>query len=282
MDGARALALSVLGIIGAVWAGYVALLWFLQDRIVFPAPGGIDRASLDQAAGELGARALDLEASDGTPLYAWHRSVGADRLAIYLPGNGETVAENTGLHRLLLNEGWDVLALAYRGYPGSGGHPGEEGVVLDALAAWDWAVAQGGYTPDRIVVHGRSLGGGVAAHLVEQKNPAGVVLESTFVSARALARRMAPLAPVDLMFRHPFDTIERAPRFGVPALVMHSTSDQVIPVELGGRGLLPYLAEATYVEVEGVSHAQCLPVADRELRDAYISFLEEVVPREAS
>ncbi len=275
----RVVVIGTLGAVALLYAAYVGALWASQDRMVFPAPGGIDRSALDSAARERGAQPIELVTADGVTLYAWYRTAGADRLVIYFPGNGETVAENTGLHRILLQAGWDVLAVAYRGYPGSGGAPSEAGLVEDALTAWGWATAEDRFAPSRIVLHGRSLGGGVAAHLAEHRNPAAIVLESTFVSARALARRMAPLAPVGLLLRHPFDTVERAPRLGVPALVMHSTGDEMIPVELGGRALLPYLAEATYVEVEGESHGVCLPVVDREVRGAYLQFLDEVVER---
>ena len=268
---------SLLTFCVATYLGYGALLWFMQDRMVFPAPGGIDREALDQAAREVGAIPVTFEADDGVRLYGWHRRKSSDRLVIYFPGNAETVAANIALQRLLLASDWDVFALAYRGYPGSEGRPTEAGVALDALAAWAWAI--GRYPPERIVLHGRSLGGGVAAHLAEDRNPAGLVLESTFVSALALARQRAPVYPVDKMFRHPFDTRSRAPRVGVPTLLMHSRDDRVIPVDLGGRALQPYFAEAEYHETGQWGHGHCLPVVERELRRAYLSFLEARVPR---
>ncbi|MBX2799276.1 MAG: alpha/beta hydrolase [Myxococcales bacterium] len=280
MGRVRAVITGVATFLLITYLGYGAVLYLLQDRMVFPAPGGFDRAGLDQAAREVGAVPLELTASDGTGLYAWHRPTrGADRLVIYLPGNAETVAANIGLQRLLDKAGWAVLSLAYRGYPGSDGSPTEEGTILDADAAWTWAVGEGGYHPGRIVIHGRSIGGGVAAHLTERRNPAGLVLESTFASLRALAKRRAPLYPVDWLLRHPFDTDLRAPRLGVPVLVMHSSDDQLIPLALGGKQLLPVLAEAEYHETSGFGHQHCLPVDDRSLRQAYLSFLERLVPR---
>lgn len=271
---------AVLTFFAASYLGYGLLLWTMQERMLFPAPGGIGTDALDQAAREVGAVPISLAASDGTHLYGWHQRRGSDRLLIYFPGNAETVAENVALHRLLLGAGWDVFALAYRGYPGSEGQPSEAGVVLDALAAWDWAM-QAGYRAERIVLHGRSLGGGIAAHLAERSNPAGLVLESTFVSARAMARTRAPVYPVDLLLRHPFDTIDRAPRVGVPVFLMHSRDDEVIPLRLGGAALQPYFAEAEYHETSGLGHGHCLPVMDRVLRRAYLAYLETTVPRRA-
>src|SRR5688572_6952919 len=132
----RQWALRILRVVGGslagAWLGAGLLLWWTQERMIFPAPGGIGRDALDQAAAELGATPLDLVASDGVRLYAWHREAGGDRkrLVLYLHGNGEAVPMYAGLYRMLQRAGWDVLVLAYRGYPGSEGEPSEAGLTL--------------------------------------------------------------------------------------------------------------------------------------------------------
>lgn len=275
----RVIRVLILALIGG-YVGIGVALWAIQDRLLFPIPGGIGRDSLDANAAELGATTLDLVSSDGVDLYAWNLRSNGTRLVLYLHGNGEVLTSYTPLYRMLLRNGWDVLALAYRGYPGSGGSPSEVGLGLDAEAAWRWAVGPGGYAPDRIIVHGRSLGGGVAAILVDgDANPAGLVMESTFTSVRELAKGVAPIYPVDWLLRNPFDTRARAPRLGVPVLVMHSRDDVVIPIDKGGRALRGLFAEAEYEETAGYSHQDCLPVADPNLRRVYLGFLERLVPR---
>lgn len=271
---------NVGGFAVSAYVGYGALLWSLQESLLFPTPGGIDRASLDLGAGEVGAETFDLVTADGVALYGWHYPVHGRRIALYFPGNAETVAGNIPLHRLLTANDWDVAVVAYRGYPGSSGRPSEEGLVKDAEALWDWALAAG-YTPDSIVLHGRSLGGGVAAHLAERRNPAGLILESSFRSVRVVAQRYAPLHPVDWLLRHPFDTEERAPLVGVPTLIVHSNADRVIPVELSAFAVRERFAEAKALLVDDWTHANCLPVASPVVQDAYIQFLEEVAPLSA-
>lgn len=264
-----------------VYVGIGVGLWLFQDRLVFPAPGGIGRSSLDLAAAEVGAEPLDLVSGDGTHLYGWRLRSTGKRLVLYLHGNGEVITDYLPLYRILVHAGWDVLAVAYRGYPGSDGHPSEAGLALDAEAAWRWAVGTGGYAPDRIVVHGRSLGGGVASILVSgDANPAALVLESTFTSITDLARRVAPVYPVPWLLRTTFDNRSRAPLLGVPVLLMHSRDDQVIPIEFGGRALRGIIAEVTYEETSGYSHQDCLPVSDARLRRVYLDFLEAQVPQE--
>jgi alpha-beta hydrolase superfamily lysophospholipase len=278
----RLLSMLLVVILG-VYLGVGLFLWVLQDRMLFPAPGGIGRDSLDMTAFEKGAMPVDLEAADGTKLYGWHlrgrqRAEGSGRLLLYFHGNAERVSDYAPLYQMLVERGWDVLAIAYRGYPGSEARPpSEEGLVLDAQAAWGWATQR--YRPERVVVHGRSLGGGVAAHLVAgEANPAGLVLESTFASVRELARRIAPVYPLRWLLRNPFDTRVLAPHFGVPVLIMHSRDDQVIPIEHSARELRGLIAEVEYEETSGLSHQQSLPLSDRRLLRSYLSFLERTAP----
>src|SRR5690606_28134356 len=121
-------------LLGAAWAGYGSLLYALQDAMVFPAPS-VPRASLDAAAREVGARALALEAADGTRLYGWHTAAGTQpgttsgRAVLYLHGNGAVLSASLPLQRRVRELGWDFAAVAYRGYPGSEGHPSEAGVL---------------------------------------------------------------------------------------------------------------------------------------------------------
>jgi fermentation-respiration switch protein FrsA (DUF1100 family) len=266
------------GVVVVAWVGATALLWSVQDSIVFPVPGGIGRDALDAAAAEVGARPMDLVASDGVRSYAWLRTVGANRLVVYFPGNAETVADNLGLQRLLLAAGWDVLVVAGRGYPGSEGRPSEAGFALDARAAWAWATGPGGFLPARIVLHGRSLGGGVAAELAEAENPSGLVLESTFASLVDLAAARYPMFPVRPLLRHRFETDERAARLGVPTLILHSTADRTVPIGYSAVRLQPILAEGEVHVVDGIPHADCLPVVDAGIRDAWLAFLDRVTP----
>jgi fermentation-respiration switch protein FrsA (DUF1100 family) len=196
---------------------------------------------------------------------------------IYFPGNAETVADNVALQRLLLDAGFDVLALAGRGYPGAEGDPSEEGFALDAAAAWAWATGPAGYRPDRVVLHGRSLGGGVAARLAEARRPGALVLEATFASLVDLARARYPIFPVRPLLRHPFATDERA--LDLPTFVVHSRADQTIPVRYSALRLAPLLPDGEAHEVDGWTHADCLPVVDPTVRAAYLAFLERAVPR---
>jgi alpha-beta hydrolase superfamily lysophospholipase len=249
----------------------------LQDQLVFPVPGGVGVDQLDAAAVEVGATPFRTRTTDGRQLYGWHRRAGGDKAVLYFHGNGETVAANVALQRLVTQQGFDFVTVAYGGYPGSEGEPSEDSLHADALALWTHATETLGIAPERIVFHGRSLGGGVAIRLATETNPAALVLESTFHSLLEIAQQRAVGLPVRWLLRHPFESWRHAPRVGVPVLQLHSRDDGLIPVD-HARRLQHRFAEGTYVESEGLSHNDVLPAAHGPSRTAYLDFLHRAVP----
>lgn len=274
---AKPIAAFLLTMVAATYVLYLGATYALQDAMIFPVPGGVGVDQLDSAAREVGAEAFHVTAEDGVQLYGWHRDAGKGRAVLYFHGNGETVAGNVGLQRVLHRAGWDFVAVAYRGYPGSEGAPSEDGIAADARAMWTYATETLGLPPDRIVFHGRSLGGAVATRLAAETNPRGMVLESTFFSMVEMAKLRTFALPVDQLLRHRFESFRYAPRAGVPVLQLHSRDDGLIPVD-HARRLHQRFAEAQYVEVEGLTHNHALTVSDHEVQQAYLAFLERLVP----
>jgi uncharacterized protein len=260
----------------AVYVVPAVFFWAIQDGLVFPAPR-LDRAVLDRAAAAVGARVVEVTTDDGVRLYGWHRAApgadsGARRALLYFHGNAEPIHGRLELHDLALRAGADVVVFAYRGYPGSDGRPSEAGLRRDARAAWRFATEGLGIPADRVVVHGKSLGGGVAAALAAEVRPRALVLESTFTSVADVARRTLPLHPVRLLLRHPFDTASRAAALGPGVLVLHGDADDVIPVS-HGRRLAALIPGARYVEVPGMGHQETLPAASPEALAAWTALL---------
>jgi pimeloyl-ACP methyl ester carboxylesterase len=87
-----------------------------------------------------------------------------------------------------LHSPYHLLTLDYRGFGLSTGSPTEQGLILDAEAAINWAVNTAGIPPSRIVLVGHSLGTAVASAASELFTQhagwdfAGVVLVAGFSS----------------------------------------------------------------------------------------------------
>jgi hypothetical protein len=119
----------------------VGLLAALERTLLFPAPT-LPEGWLAAEAQAQGAREIRPVAEDGTRLYGWHLPAPTSRgVVVWFEGNGGSVGMRPGAFRRLTEDGWDVVHVNYRGYPGSDGAPNEDGLRMDARAAW--AVAKG-------------------------------------------------------------------------------------------------------------------------------------------
>lgn len=72
----------------------------------------------------------------------------------------------------------NVLAIDYRGFGDSPGTPTEDGLSMDARAAWDWLIAQGA-SPQDVLIVGHSLGTAVASRLSVGLSEDGVKFRGT-------------------------------------------------------------------------------------------------------
>lgn len=266
---------GLLWLVGVVLVGGYLLvttaLYLLQDALIFPAVP-VPPPALAQEAERAGATVHHLTTSDGTRLLAWHVPRGGDRVLVWLHGNGGSITAVSWFASQLPD--WDVVGFSYRGYPGSDGQPSEAGLAQDADAVWEWLTTSLGFRPEQVVLHAQSMGGGVASHLMSRSNPAGAVLDSTFLSVEQLASEQYPWLPVRWLLRHPFRSDLRAPEISVPVLVLHGDRDQVIPVD-HGRTLATLYPNATYREVMGGRHDTWL-LDEVESQHLWRQFLSEV------
>jgi fermentation-respiration switch protein FrsA (DUF1100 family) len=87
----------------------------------------------------------------------------------------------------------NVVILSYRGYGESESVPSEDGLYLDAEAILQWLLGRDDLDRSRIVLFGRSLGGGVAIDLAAKHEESGengglsgtvaaVIVENSFAS----------------------------------------------------------------------------------------------------
>ena len=154
-------------------------------------------------------------------------------VVIYFHGNGAALRERAARFAKLVSDGTGLVALSYRGYGGSTGSPSEAGLIADANATYDFAVAR--YPADRLVAWGESLGTGVAVALAAEHPVGRLILESPFTSAAAVGAEVYPYLPVRLLMRDQFRSDERIANVTVPVLVLHGVRDAIVPIKFGER-----------------------------------------------
>lgn len=220
---------GVLTLAVAVIAFRLFFLWFEHANVFHPSRSFRTAVSDHDPRGE----EVSFRADDGTALAGWFLPAApgtseADTVVLLHHGNGGNVGDRGELYRLLLGLGLNVFAYDYRGFGRSAGRPSESGTVLDASAAADWLIRRG-FPENRILSHGESLGGAVAAALAHQRpGLRGLVLQSTFTSMPDIGSEVFPFLPVRLLATVRFDTRSRLPDIRVPVLILHSREDTLI------------------------------------------------------
>jgi pimeloyl-ACP methyl ester carboxylesterase len=165
--------------------------------------------------------------------------------------------------------GFHVLAIDYRGFGKSTqASPSEQLAYEDAEAAWDY-LAKAQSRRARYIV-GHSLGGAIAAELaVRRPDASGLVLEATFTSIRDMVEHTAwRFVPVGLILTQEFDTLSKVPRLRLPTLIVHGTSDRIVPYEMGERLYAAAAGPKRFIKVEGGSHHNLSAVAADQYRAA--------------
>jgi hypothetical protein len=227
---------EIAGGIAAAYAAMGAWVFFTQRGLVY-CPRKDLVATPDHAG--LVFEDVWLVNGLGTRIHGWWLPCeGARRVVLLCHGNGGNISYLMDTYRIFHELGLSVLAFDYSGYGQSGGRASEKGTRSDAMAAWNWLVEERGFRPDRVVLFGRSLGGGVAARLASDlaalgTEPGGMILESTFTSVAAMGAARYPWLPVRWLVRHRYDTRRALAHVRVPALFLHSPEDDLVPYAMG-------------------------------------------------
>lgn len=227
---------------GALWAGQERLI-FLPDRRGLLAPDGW--------------RMQTLRTSDGLELAFLVADGQADRpVILHFHGNGGNAADRVGLMNILKDAGYSLVLAEYRGYGGNPGRASDAALAADAQSYLDWTRAR--FRGRVLALWGESLGSAVATRATRgQADVAGLILESPMTSVRDLARSMYPVLPIDLLLRHPFESLSHLPSVAAPVLVVATESDRITPAS-HARRMAEAATDASLVMLPGSAHPAVL------------------------
>jgi fermentation-respiration switch protein FrsA (DUF1100 family) len=230
--------------------GLVALMYLAQRSLMY-FPESVRTKPAD--AGFPDAEEVFLDTADGEKIIAWHVAPHQDKpVIVYFHGNGASLRYRVRRFRALTADGTGLIAVSYRGFGGSTGSPSEKGLILDAEAAYQFAVAR--YPATRIVLWGESLGSAVAVALAAEKPVARLILEAPFTSAADVGAAAYPFIPVRLLIKDAFHSDERIGAITAPILVIHGDHDHIVPIKFGERLFSLIKSPKRFVRIPGGRH----------------------------
>jgi fermentation-respiration switch protein FrsA (DUF1100 family) len=197
-------------------------------------------------------------ATDGTRLHGWwcrRIDAPADQpVLLFFHGNAGNLSHRADLLiELATRTPASVFVVGYRGYGRSEGRPSEEGLYKDARAAWQHLTEESGVGAERIIIFGKSLGGGAAVDLAMEVPAAGLIVESSFTSIPDMAGAHYPFVP-KFLIRTQINSLVKIEFVSMPKLFIHSKQDRVVPYRLGRKLFEAAPEPKRFYEVVGAGH----------------------------
>eukprot|EP00927_Polykrikos_kofoidii_P049618 TRINITY_DN43655_c0_g1_i1.p1 TRINITY_DN43655_c0_g1~~TRINITY_DN43655_c0_g1_i1.p1 ORF type:complete len:402 (+),score=35.49 TRINITY_DN43655_c0_g1_i1:230-1435(+) len=152
----------------------------------------------------------------------------ATRLVIYFHANAEDLGT---IYRFLKRFGnlscLHVLAVEYPGYGICSGVAGEDTVLADAEAVFQFVYTRLEVPTNRMIVMGRSLGCAPAIHLASKFPCAGLVTLSAFCSVGSV---VASYLIWQGWYASVFDNIAKIRNVRCPTIIVHGSEDNIVDI----------------------------------------------------
>ena len=213
-------------------------------------------------------------------------------LVLYFSGNAGHRAYRVDECEVFTRLRCHVFIFDYRGYGDNPGRPAKTGLLPTLRPSGGTRRRRGTSLPDRVLLYGESLGGGVAVRLAAElaqagTPPAGLILRSTFSSLVDVGAYHYPWLPVRLVMVDRYPSSDRIPAVTCPVLQLHGEQDTIVPLVMARRLFEAAPAQSAggtakqFVILPLADHNDVLPVAEPQLHRAVAGFLDGLRARRA-
>lgn len=233
--------------------GYVVLLtlvYLLQERFIFK-PEKLKQNFQYKYAAPF--RELFFDVEEGVRINGLHFHVKQPLgLILYFHGNTRSIKGWAKYAADFFRYNYDVVLVDYRGFGKSTGKRSEKDMLTDMQFVYDTLITT--YHENHMIVYGRSLGSGFAAHLASENTPRYLILDSPYFSFAKVIKRFLPILPLDLVLRFKMRTDKWLPKVNCHTYIIHGTKDMLIPIKNSEKLQALNPRKITLIRIEGGRH----------------------------
>jgi len=225
----------IINILILVLVGYLlvtlVLYFFQRNLLYYPAVNDYFGEKLN-----VQVEKVKIKTEDDIELLSWYHSKNPKdyKTILFLNGNAGTLENRIYKINHFKDVNVNFLIIAWRGFSGNKGKPSEKGLYEDAKSAIKW-LKNKGIKEENIIIYGESLGTGVAAEIAQNKNFAGVILESPFTSMIDAGKTKYPFFPIRLLLKDKYESDKKIKNIKSPILIMHGEVDGIVPFWMGKK-----------------------------------------------
>lgn len=173
-------------------------------------------------------------------------------VVLYFHGNKRNVERYAPFASHFTRNNYEVWMMDYPGFGKSTGKRTEDIMYDDAIQLYKMANAQ--FSRDSIIIYGKSLGTGVAAHLASIRDCKRLILETPYYSLDDVLRRYAFIYPVSWINKYHFPSYRYFPHIAAPVSIFHGTGDATIPYSHSKKLVKLAKAGAELITIENGGH----------------------------
>ena len=173
-------------------------------------------------------------------------------VVLYFHGNKKNISWYAKYSPYFTKHGYEVWMIDYPGFGKSTGKFTEQNL-------YDWAgymykLAMSRFSADSIIIYGKSMGTGIAAHLASVQSCEKLILETPYYDYPSVIKHYLPFYPVDWMIHYEIPTHRYLKNVAAPITIFHGTDDDVIRYN-NAQKLKPFLKPGDeFITLKGGKH----------------------------
>jgi hypothetical protein len=173
-------------------------------------------------------------------------------VVLYFHGNKKNISWYAKYPPYFTRHGYEVWIIDYPGFGKSTGKFTEQ-------TLYDWSnymynFARSRFSADSIIIYGKSMGTGIAAHLASLQACKRLILETPYYDYPSVIKHYLPFYPIDWMIHYKIPTHEYLEKIKIPITIFHGTDDWVVTYD-NSKKLNHFLkASDELITINGGSH----------------------------
>ena len=148
-------------------------------------------------------------------------------VVLYFHGNKKNISWYAKYPPYFTRHGYEVWIIDYPGFGKSRGKFTEQ--TLYDWSHYMYKFARSKFNADSIIIYGKSIGTGIAAHLASIEPCKKLILETPYYDYPSLIKHYLPIYPVDWMIHYKVPAHLYLEKVSVPISIFHGTDDDIIP-----------------------------------------------------
>jgi pimeloyl-ACP methyl ester carboxylesterase len=173
-------------------------------------------------------------------------------VVLYFHGNKNNINRYAAYASNFTKQGYEVWMPDYPGFGKTTGELTEKKLYDEALLSYKLAKLK--FSPDSIIIYGRSFGSGIAAQLAGIVDCRRLMLETPYYSMPALFAYYAPIYPTALLSKFQLPVYKYLEEVTAPVTIFHGTDDGLIPYSVTKKLMKVMKPKDEFITIEKGGH----------------------------